>query len=488
MFLGKKVINLFLLGFILLCIFSCRKDDYYVDNDVKLRFSVDTLRFDTVFTSLGSATRSVKIYNPKDQPVLVDIALVNQNNRFFRINADGLKGPNVKNVEIGPSDSIYIFVETTIDPNQPLSISPFIIEDQIDVKVNGNIQKIYLEAWGQNANYVPSTSGRGKGALLSCNFGERIWNDPKPYVIYGILIIDSCKLVLPAGCRIYVHGGIVRDSSSIYNDGLLVFNRDGRLESRGTVEKPVIIQGARLEKEFDDVKSQWVGLLFWYQSKNNKLTHTIIKNSILGIRADSLSDVALHSCRITNTGGPAIIGRHARIYAENCLMYDNSGYGMQLTYGGDYLFNYCTIGNYEGQNEAVILTDFYCSDPLCSKGARVNKLNAEFTNCIFAGSDRDEVGLVRVGDKNNFKYKFTNCAVKVDELLLPKNHPDFFDNCNSCINLKNTDKLFLKRQSDDYRLDTMSVALGKGKFINQVPFDILNKARKSIPDLGCFEF
>lgn len=471
-----------------LCIIACRRDDYYENNDVQLRFSLDTLRFDTVFTTLGSATRWVKVYNPKDQPVLIDISLKNQNNRFFRINADGIKGPVAKNVEIGSLDSIYIFVETTIDPNQPLSISPFIIEDQIEVSVNGNIQQIYLEAWGQNANYVPSTSGRGKGALLSCNFGQRTWNDPKPYVIYGILIIDSCTLVLPPGCRIYVHGGIVRDSSSAYNDGLIVFNKFGKLDSRGTVDRHVIIQGSRLEKEFEDVKSQWVGILFWYQSSNNKLTHTVIKNSIIGIRADSLADVSMYSCRIFNTGGPAVIGRHAKIYGENCLMYDNSSYGMQLTYGGDYTFNYCTIANYEGQNEAVVLTDFYCSDPLCSKGAKVNRLNANFNNCIFAGSDKDEVGLVRIGEKIDFKYKFNNCAVKTDELLLPKNHPDFFDQCTSCINLKNTDKLFLKRNMSDYRLDTMSVALGKGKFLNQVPFDILNKARKSTPDLGCFEF
>jgi hypothetical protein len=58
-----------------LCIIACRRDDYYENNDVKLRFSVDTLRFDTVFTTLGSATRWVKVYNPKDQPVLIDISL-----------------------------------------------------------------------------------------------------------------------------------------------------------------------------------------------------------------------------------------------------------------------------------------------------------------------------------------------------------------------------------------------------------------------------
>ncbi len=474
------------LGF--LCLISCRRDDYYDGNDVKISFSQDTLRFDTVFTTLGSATRFLKVYNPKSQPILIDVALKNQTNSFFRINADGLKGPVVKNIEVNGKDSIYIFVETTIDPDKPVSTSPFIIEDQISVSVNGNTFTAYLEAWGQNANYVPSTSGKGKGALLSCNFGERVWNDPKPYVIYGILIIDSCKLVLPPGTRIYVHGGIVRDSASAYNDGLIVFNKDGKLDSRGTIEKPVIIQGDRLEKEFEDVKSQWVGLLFWQLSRSNKMSNTIIKNSIIGIRADSLAEVSMFGCSIFNTGGPAVIARHAKIYGENCLMYDNSNYGMQLTYGGEYTFNYCTIGSYEGQNEAVVLTDFYCSDPLCSKGAKINRLNAGFTNCIFGGSDKDEIGLVRAGDQSTFKYNFTHCAFRVDELLLPKNHPDFFENCTSCINLKNTDKLFLKRNENDYRLDTMSVVLGKAKPISNLNSDIRGKSRKSAPDMGCYEF
>lgn len=478
-----------LLLFITIGIFSCRRDDYYQGNDVEISFSEDTLRFDTVFTALGSATRFIKVFNPKSQPVLVDVFLKNEKNSFFRINADGTKGPVVKDIEINGRDSIYIFVEITVNPDQPLSVSPFIIEDQIEVVVNGTSFVAYLEAWGQNANYIPSTSGKGKGALLTCNMGEITWDDPKPYVIYGILYVDSCTLVLPAGTRIYVHGGIVRDTTTIYNDGLLVFLKDGKIDSRGTPDQPVFFQGDRLEKEFDEVKSQWVGLLFWQLSRGNTLSHTTIKNSIIGIRADSLAGVTMKGCRIFNTGGPAVIGRHASIYGENCLFYDNSTYGLQLTYGGNYQFNYCTVGNYEGQNEALILTDFYCSDPLCSEGAKLNKLNSSFTNCIFTGSDRDEIGLVSISEnKDDFIYSFNNCAFRVDELLLPNNQPDFFQFCKDCINLKSNDKLFLNSRENDYQLDTMSVVLGKAVSLPSVTSDINGKMRKDMPDMGCFEF
>ncbi|MBK6497898.1 MAG: hypothetical protein IPG00_06905 [Saprospiraceae bacterium] len=308
---------------LLVSIVSCRRDDYYEGNDVELAFSVDTLRIDTVFTTLGSATRWFKVYNKKDQPILVDIKLRQEKNAFFRINADGVKGPLVENLEIAGGDSIYIFVEVTVDPDQPLSLSPFILEDQIDIDANGKIFTAHLEAWGQNANYITPPEGKGKRFLYSCDFGQRIWDDPKPYVIYGILFVDSCTLVLPAGTKIHVHGGIVRDSTTLYNDGLLVFLKDGRIETLGTPESPVIIQGDRLEEEYADVKSQWVGMLFWHESRQNKLNHTIIKNSIVGIRADSLADVSLYGCQISNTGGPAVIGRHATIYGANCLFYGN---------------------------------------------------------------------------------------------------------------------------------------------------------------------
>ena len=47
---------------------SCQSDDGFItDSSAKLEFSVDTLRFDTVFTELGSATRFIRVYNRNDQ-------------------------------------------------------------------------------------------------------------------------------------------------------------------------------------------------------------------------------------------------------------------------------------------------------------------------------------------------------------------------------------------------------------------------------------
>ena len=149
--------SLFFSFLILLVVFACNKDeDYLLDSSAELSFSLDTLRFDTVFTEIGSATRFVKVYNTNDRPVILNsVRLKEQDNSLFRINVDGISALDVKDTEIAAGDSIYIFAEVTVDPNNPLSASPFIIEEFLEIELNGITRNVLLEAWGQNANYIP---------------------------------------------------------------------------------------------------------------------------------------------------------------------------------------------------------------------------------------------------------------------------------------------------------------------------------------------
>ena len=118
---------------------------------------------------------------------------------------------------------------------------------------------------------------------MSCQNENIRWDDPKPYVIFGVLVIDSCQLVLPAGTQVFVHGGIARTDDDmgepiIFNDGIMFFAQNGRLLSEGTLEDPVVIQGDRLEDEFAEVPGQWAGIRFSAGSRGNFMQHTIIKN------------------------------------------------------------------------------------------------------------------------------------------------------------------------------------------------------------------
>ena len=85
----------------LLFIFSCRKESFTTSPDAVIRFSSDSVFFDTVFVSTGSVTQSVKINNVNNQKILIsDIKLMGGTSSPFRINIDGAPGPESANIEI----------------------------------------------------------------------------------------------------------------------------------------------------------------------------------------------------------------------------------------------------------------------------------------------------------------------------------------------------------------------------------------------------
>ena len=101
--------------------------------------------------------------------------------RYLDFNVDGLPAFNKEllDIEIGAKDSIYIFLEVTIQPNQPQH-QPVCYSDQVQFITNGNNQSVLLEAWGQNANYIPSRYSNGRLALLSCDLQTETWDDQNP--------------------------------------------------------------------------------------------------------------------------------------------------------------------------------------------------------------------------------------------------------------------------------------------------------------------
>lgn len=473
------------LVFTVAIISGCYKEEFYEGKDVILRFSSDTLTFDTVFTARGSATRILKVYNDKDKSVIVsDIRVGSNKNDQFRLNIDGLSTNHAENIEIGARDSIYIFAEVHINPDDPVSASPFIVSDSIIFTINNNVQAVILEAWGQNANYI-RTSDLGK---LSCNMGEIVWDDPRPYIIYGILRIDSCRLVLPEGTRIHMHGGIARDpNGNFYYDGNIYVYRHGQLDVRGTEEAPVIIQTDRLESKYQHSESMWYGIFILPESKGNKIRHAEIRNATIGIYVDSLASLELKNTKILHTGAWSLYSRHADIYAENCLFADAGSYNVIIDYGGNVNLMYCTIYNNSSDN-ALVLKNYFCWDRECSL-ISINPLNANITNSIIYGTKKDELILSRAGEDNSlFNFRFENCLVKVEDILKPNQFPNFFDNCIDCLNGQGDNKLFLDEGLFDFRPDTMSIVIDKGKFIPQINWDIDMNPRDSKPDIGCYEF
>lgn len=483
-----------LLPILLLSVFFtfCQKEKFTTDPQDQLTFSTDTLRFDTVFTQLGSATRYFKIYNPHKKSIRISkIYLENGSASRFNLNVDGVPGDSFSDFEIAPNDSMYVFAEVTINPND--QNSPFVLDENIVFETNGNTQKVVLEAWGQNAVYLPSRFGAGGVAGFGCGGSEWVWDDPRPYVIYGILVIDSCTVRMPAGTRVYVHGGlgkVVTDTAIYrYNDGFIAFQGAGKLIVDGTKDNPVIIESDRLESEFDDEPGQWTGIWMQAGTTGHELNHCIIRNSVIGIRIDSAGELTLRNTQIYNTASTGLIGVHAKIRAENCLFHTNTGFSVQLEYGGDYQFTYCTAASYGVDGEALRMSNALCLDPGC-EGFVSNPLKARFQNCIFFGSRADQITLFdRLDIPDQFDYQFQNCIVRVRDLLKENSYPDFLDHCVPCLNADNQDTLFLDPNQYKFRLDTLnSIANRYAVPVPGIEADLDGKMRDgTTPDAGCYE-
>lgn len=471
---------------------GCYREEFTTASTDDLRFSADTLRFDTVFTTVGSATRSFKVYNDARLPLIISkIKIKSGSNSVFRFNVDGFAAPSkeLTDIEIGARDSIYVFLEVTIRPDQPLSVSPFVIGDKIEFETNGNNQSVHLEAWGQNANYIPNRFAKGTLSLLSCNLQEETWSDPRPYVIYGVLFIDSCTLRIPAGARVYIHGGLVRSAGSIYNDGLIYVLEQGRLIVDGTAARPVLFTTDRLEKELKDEWGAWSGIRIGQGSQANRISYAEIRSAFVGVWADSASDLTVRNTKILNTASSGLLGVHSRVIVENCLFHSNGSHGIQLAYGGVYRVDYCTIASFDNDEEGLTMNNALLRDPEKNLIATF-PLVANVTNTLIMGSGKDELDLTdaKPTDPLFFQTSFTNCYIKSEDLLNVKNYPKFFETCLGCIRAKSTDTVFLNIAKYDFRLDTNAIVGNKGKPLDRLPFDILGVRRDAVmPDMGCYE-
>lgn len=487
---SRKITLLISFSLLIMTIQSCYKEKFSTDPGDLPAFSTDTLGFDTVLTSISTVTRFLKVYNTHDLSIRIDeIKLVGPQAEFFTLNVDGVSGDIIRDITIRPHDSIYVFAEALINPDQPESVSPFIIETDIVFTTNGIDQEVQLIAWGQNANYIPGPHTPNRISLLTCDLGEVIWDDPRPYVLYGTLLIDSCTLVLPPGTRLYVHGGVANNAFGIYNEGLIYTLPHGKIRATGTSTNQVIIRDDRIEP---DHEGEWSGIRLGPESGPHQFSYCLLSSGIVGIAADSASEVSIDHSVISFTGGPGFFARHATADISNSLFYENGTQAVSLTYGGNYDITYCTMANYGNDSEALLMNNFYCTDLLCSMGAHYNKLTARVRNSIMIGSSTDEVWLVDAAEPPGelFDVLMQNNIVIVDELLDAINFPDFFQTiCTDCFEWFPGDTLFTDLSKYNFHLDTNSIAEMKAIPIPGIVTDLEDNLRDPVrPDIGCYEF
>ena len=464
-------------------LFSCKKD-FINNNDVTLAFSTDSILFDTLFTTIGSSTHKFKIYNNNNGNINIsEIFLAGGNNSNFRINIDGISSANVSNIELLNNDSLYIFVEVTIDPNN--TNNPLVIVDSIMFLTNNNYQAVHLAAWGQDAYfYTPNDS-----LLVSENSyfyyhnisSNTTLSSDKPHVIYGYMgVTPNNTLTIAPGSNIHFHA----------NSGLIIFN-DATLKCLGDFGNSITIEGDRLEPYYENIPGQWDRIWLAPGSINNEIRHTTIKNGTIGLHADTIGNslnptLSIYNSIIKNMSSIGIFGQGTNIYGENVVVGNCGQYGVVCNIGGNYNFKHCTFSNYwnyGGRNTPNLLLNNWYEDINGNIIVR-NLESANFYNCIVYGNINEEVVLDKE-ESGIFNYYFDNCLLKLSNNIDISNSTHF----NNV--LTNQDPNFKDIDDQNFQLDTLSPAIDIAGIpaANDVPYDLLNIYRflDNNPDIGAYE-
>ena len=481
-----------LLALVVTLLFGCRKDELFTNDPASLEFSQSEVLFDTIFTQVPfSVTKRFRVYNRNDRAVKVDVALEGGAPSPFRINVDGATGTAFQDVEILGGDSLYVFVEASLD--QTNSNNPFIFEDNVLFKTNGTEQRVKLVAWGQDAHfYRADTCIQGLPCFSwiagpSCQTVH--WTNDKPYVIYGYAVVDSCStLIIDPGVRVYMHGSA----------GLWIY-RWGRIMAQGTVEEPVTFQSDRREALYAELPGQWDRI--WINDgpagMDNILENVQVKNALIGIQCEtwplipdaptSEAHLVLNNVKIRNCSAAGILSRNYTINSTNLLVGDCGQYSVALTGGGGYNFNHTTIANYWNygvrQTPAFLMTNTY---PDINNNLQVREITTSvFQNSIIYGSNANEFQLEFDAGLTP-DIDFVRMLLRTDQNT---SDPGFFPDVNSII--RNQDPQFRSLADRNFHLNANSPARGRAQ--SSTPeaasdLDGVSRGDDGEYDLGCFEY
>ncbi|WP_299526603.1 hypothetical protein [uncultured Lutibacter sp.] len=484
---------------------SCRKDFSADLSSGNLTFSKDTVYLDTVFTNIGSSTYNLKVYNKNNHAISIpSVKLGKGEASFYRLNVDGTPGKTFENVEISAKDSLYIFIETTIDYSQ---VSNPIYTDEIIFESGTNLQDVKLITLVEDAHFLfPSKDVNG--LIETINIGidatgnktaingfylndNTTFTNEKPYVIYGYCAVSENKtLTIEAGAKIHFHS----------NSGLIV-DKNATLTIEGELNNEVLIEGDRLENQYSNVPGQWGAIWLRAGSKNHNINYAIIKNASAGIIMDSIGSnstptLIIKNTQIYNSSNFGILGRETTIEGENLVINNSGQSSLACIIGGTYNFTHSTFTNFWNhsfrQYPSVLINNYFTYSENNNQIIETRDLRAaNFTNCIIDGGDNLELVIDKV-EGSQFNYSFKNNLIKFNDfnnsyIDIPEynfedesHYSDNILNGNADFKSPYSNELIIGENSDAIKNATISGTL-------LVPNDILGVLRSSPADIGAYQ-
>lgn len=438
-----------------------------------LDFSNDTVFFDTIFTQIGSTTKNLKLFNNTNKAIKIDkIFLSGGDASKYRLNIDGYPQNSIQDIIIDANDSLYIFVEVTIDP-----VKDDIIEEDSIIFISGNNQqKVILNAVGKDVYLI-------NGEIIK----TQTWTPEKAYLIYNSVLIDSLEtLTIEPGVEIFSH----RNS---------YFYVKGTLKAEGTYENPIIFRGDRIDDiNYENLPGQWGGIVFLPGSKENYLNYVNINEGFFGIAVDSMINediptLFLNNSEIMNCSYTGLYAVNTYVTVLNSIIADCGVNNIGLFMSGIYNFYHCTISNnysYSVRNSSAVgLQNFIVNEN--NQAVYGGFLSAYFVNSIIYGNKKNEFTANAYDTTNSMAFTVQNCLVKLD-LEYTDTSANVYQNL-----VVNEKPYFADLEKFDYHLtDTSQAIIDKGNYevvnlnleLLKYDKDQTDRLSDGKPDIGAYEF
>lgn len=494
---------------------GCKPREEELQTSGALEFSADTVKFDTVFTTLRTVTKRLWVYNRNPKGVNVDLVALDQPAASpYTLIINGDLKQTASNLFIRGEDSLLILVRAKLPDNgQNGAAKGYVLEEKLNFRTNGQDQHVLLRSFGQNIYLHDNVA-------LACG---TVWTNDRPHVLYDTVLVPvNCTLTIKPGTRIYAHAGAVL----LVQGTLLVNSPADFMPGSGATDTISEKSASRVrfagdrsgEAQYATAPGQWTGIQLYPTSKNNIIRYATIQNASVGVwlLGSSSPSAAQPDVKVQNSiiryisggnvnfagalsnklglPGAGILSIAGKATVENTLFSDCYEYAM-LGYGGSYSLNYCTIANYAATSAVRSTPSLGFTNVSAFDTTKRSPLAVKLYNSVVWGSIDDELVLA------NYK-EYQNGPVDIrNTLLRTKLYSATTDVATkpglakaSLNNVINDDPKFVRIYTatrNDYHLGNLSPGLSRNAQQQVLPLlgrDLLNVPRPAArADLGAYQ-
>ena len=479
-----------ILPFLLLAV-ACSDYESFSDSpSFRLSFSEDTIAFDTLISTIPSSTKTLYAFNNnKDGMRISTIQLEGGRDSRFRVNVDGrfLADGVWHDFEVLKHDSLVIRIEMT--PPEVGSNEPLYFEDKLHFLLENGAQQTVVLSGGSIDAYIQKN-----GLMIESD--ETLLTD-KPYVIYDSQVVkEGATLTLTEGTKLMFH-----DKAALHVRGKLVV--------QGSIEKPVILRGDRMDHMFDYLRydntpSRWEGVIIHKGSYDNEFHQCDLHSSCFGIIVEDTEEVTpdeskpsvtLDCCIFHNIGGDGLQLNNCISKVTNTQISNTLGHTVNIT-GGSHAFIYCTMAQFYPFTANIGDALHLASSEDGGEYGLLRK--AHFINCVITGYGEDVIMGENIPEDGSCDYLFHHCFLNTP----PDDNEQFVD-CIFDQDKKKDEEDKLVRQDNFVLFDTENFiydftpkaeslirSLADPAYKGLPAFDRrgINRLADEGPDAGCYEY